>query len=36
MWAFGIGVVVGLALAAILHGLLDDVCDYFRTKKDRR
>ena len=36
MWGFAIGVVVGLAVAAILHGLFDDVCDWLKTKKGRR
>ena len=36
MWGFGIGIIVGLAVAAILHGLFDDVSNYLRTKKDRR
>ena len=35
-WAvFGIGVVVGLGVAAILHGLFDGICDYLQKKKDR-
>ena len=36
MGGCAIGIVVGLAVAAILHGLFDDVSNYFRTKKDRR
>ena len=33
--AFGIGIVVGLGIAAILHGLFDDVSNYYKKKKDR-
>ena len=34
IWAaFGVGIVVGLGIAAILHGLFDDVSNYYKTKK---
>ena len=31
-----IGVVIGLGVAAILHGVFDEVSSYLRTKKTRR
>ena len=34
--AFAVGVIVGLGLAAMLHGLFDEACDWFRTKKKDR
>ena len=33
--AFVVGVIVGLGVAAILHGLLDGMCDWLQKKKDR-
>ena len=33
--AFGIGIIVGLGVAAILHGMFDDVSNYCKKKKDR-
>jgi len=33
--AFALGIVVGLGVAAILHGLLDGICDYLQKKKSR-
>ena len=33
--AFVAGAVVGLLVAAILHGLFDGVCDWLNKKKDR-
>ena len=33
---FLVGVFVGLGVAAILHGLLDGLCDWLQKKKDRR
>ena len=37
MWlVFLVGVFVGLGVAAILYGLFDGICDYLKTKKDRR
>ena len=33
--AFAVGVIVGLGVAAILHGLLDGLCDWLKKKKDR-
>ena len=30
---FVVGIVVGLGVAAILHGLFDGICDYLKTKK---
>ena len=33
--AFIVGVIVGLGVAAILHGLLDGLCDWMKKKKDR-
>ena len=36
-WAvFIVGVIVGLGVAAILHGLFDQICDYYRDKKKSR
>ena len=36
IWAaFGIGIVVGLGVAAILHGLFDGICEYLQKKKSR-
>ena len=32
---FLVGVFVGLGVAAILHGLFDELCDYLKKKKDR-
>ena len=34
--AFVVGIVVGMGVAAILHGLFDEVCDRMKTKKTRR
>ena len=35
-WAvFLVGIIVGLGVAAVLHGMLDEACDYFKTKKGR-
>jgi len=35
-WAvFIVGVIVGLGVAAILHGLFDGLCDFLQKKKDR-
>lgn len=35
-WAvFAAGVIVGLGVAAILHGLFDGICDYLQKKKGR-
>ena len=33
--AFLAGVIVGLGVAAILHGLFDGLCDYLKKKKSR-
>ena len=33
--AFAVGVIVGLGLAAMLHGLLDGLGDFPKKKKDR-
>ena len=33
--AFVVGEIVGLGVAAILHGLFDGLCDYLKKKKDR-
>ena len=35
-WAvFAAGVIVGLGVDAILHGLFDGICDYLQKKKSR-
>ena len=33
--AFIVGVIVGLGVAAVLHGLFDGICDYLQKKKSR-
>ena len=33
--AFALGIVVGLGVAAVLHGLFDGICDYLKKKKGR-
>ena len=33
--AFVVGVIVGLGVAAVLHGLFDGICDYLQKKKSR-
>ena len=33
--AFALGIVVGLGVAAVLHGLFDGICDYLQKKKSR-
>jgi len=36
MWAFAAGIVVGLGVAAILHGVFDSICDFYECKKKSR
>ena len=36
-WAvFAVGIVVGLGVAAILHGLFDSICDFYKSKEKTR
>ena len=36
IWAvFVVGIVVGLGVAAVLHGLFDGICDHLQKKKGR-
>ena len=36
-WAvFIVGVIVGLGVAAILHGLFDSICDFYKSKEKTR
>ena len=34
--AFGIGIIVGLGVAAILHGLFDSLYDFYKSKEKTR
>ena len=36
-WAvFVVGIVVGLGVAAVLHGLFDSICDFYKSKEKTR
>lgn len=36
-WAvFIVGVIAGLGVAAILHGIFDSICDFYKSKEKTR